>query len=100
MSIKCLSTTDVEKFAAALARYIVDRQNNELNNRSCSRFTREDPTFRIVYDEDNKESIAMGMGELQLDIYAQVNRSKSMLQIFERFRLAYSTRIRSKNSDG
>ncbi|CAF5160543.1 unnamed protein product, partial [Rotaria magnacalcarata] len=54
MSIKCSSSTDVEKFAAALAR-----------------FTREDPTFRIVYDEDNKESIAMGMGELQLDIYAQ-----------------------------
>jgi elongation factor G len=54
MSIKCSSTNDVEKFAAALAR-----------------FTREDPTFRIVYDEDNKESIAMGMGELQLDIYAQ-----------------------------
>ena len=25
-----------------------------------------------MYDDDNKESIAMGMGELQLDIYAQV----------------------------
>jgi translation elongation factor EF-G len=43
-----------------------------LYQRLLSRFTREDPTFRIVYDEDNKESIAMGMGELQLDIYAQV----------------------------
>ncbi|CAF1528706.1 unnamed protein product, partial [Didymodactylos carnosus] len=54
MSIRCSSTNDAEQFAKALGR-----------------FTREDPTFRLVYDEDNKESVAMGMGELHLDIYAQ-----------------------------
>jgi hypothetical protein len=41
----------------------------------------------------------MGMGELQLDIYAQV-RSWINRKQTERFALAYSTRIWCENSNG
>ena len=55
MSIKPKRKADVEKFSKGIAR-----------------FTKEDPTFRVFYDEDNEETVAMGMGELHLDIYSLV----------------------------
>ena len=51
----------------------VDVSTNDQFSKGVQRFQREDPTFRIIYDEDSKELIAYGMGELQLDIYATVS---------------------------
>lgn len=57
MSIKPKDPMDIEKFSKAV-----------------SRFTKEDPTYTMYYDTDNKETVANGMGELHLEIYAQVRK--------------------------
>ncbi len=49
----------------------VDNKSQINMSKALGRFTKEDPTFRTHVDEETKETIIAGMGELHLEIYVE-----------------------------
>lgn len=59
LSVEPKNKNDVESFSKAL-----------------NRFSREDPTFKVHVDNESKETIISGMGELHLEIYTERMRTE------------------------
>uniref|UniRef100_A0A3Q3JSV0 Elongation factor G, mitochondrial n=1 Tax=Monopterus albus TaxID=43700 RepID=A0A3Q3JSV0_MONAL len=79
MSMKPANKNDMDKFSKGI-----------------NRFTREDPTFRVHFDRESKETIISGMGELHLEIYSQrMEREYSCPCVMGRPKVAFRETVAS-----
>lgn len=58
-----------------------DKAGTEKLGVALNKMTQEDPSFRIMTDEDSGETIMMGMGELHLDIKVDILRRTHHVEV-------------------
>lgn len=67
-----LSLSSMHVPDAVVSLSITPRTQDAANfSKAVNRFQKEDPTFRVSFDPESKETIISGMGELHLSIYVE-----------------------------
>ena len=59
----------------------MQRADSDRLGKALARFRKEDPTFRVMTDEETGETLMAGMGELHLEVYVERIRREYNVQV-------------------